>query len=131
MILAIRTDKPEAELYVLKEDGVVVDRKVWLANRELSNTLLSTIEYLLSHNELRLDDVTQILVYQGPGSFTGLRIGITIANTIGFVLRIPVVGVRGEDWLLSAKDVSDTQKDFNNPVVPHYGSEANVTPPRK
>jgi hypothetical protein len=44
MILAIRTDKPEAELYLLKEDGVIIDQYVWTAHRELSNTLLSKIE---------------------------------------------------------------------------------------
>ena len=131
MILAIRTDKPEAELYLLKEDGVIIDQYVWTAHRELSNTLLSKIENILSKNSRELTDIIQVIVYKGPGSFTGLRIGITVANTLGYVLAVPVVGRQGEDWLMVPQGDSLPQKELSMLVIPNYGAEANVTAPRK
>ncbi|CAN5318097.1 hypothetical protein BH10PAT1_BH10PAT1_3990 [soil metagenome] len=57
-----------------------------------SQKLLPFIEEVLKKNKLKTNDITEIKVNTGPGSFTGLRIGITIANTLGFVLGIPVNG---------------------------------------
>ncbi len=131
MILAIRTDKPEAELYLLKEDGVIIDQYVWTAHRELSNTLLSKIENILSKNSRELTDIIQVIVYKGPGSFTGLRIGITVANTLGYVLAVPVLGGQGEGWLAAEQGDSLPQKELSNLVIPNYGAGANVTAPRK
>ncbi len=131
MILAIRTDKPEAELYLLKEDGVIIDQYVWTAHRELSNTLLSKIENILSKNSRELTDIIQVIVYKGPGSFTGLRIGITVANTLGYVLAVPVLGGQGEGWLAAEQGASLPQKELSNLVIPNYGAGANVTEPRK
>lgn len=131
MILAIRTDRPEAELYLLKDDSTILDQYVWSAHRELSDTLISNIENLLSKNSQELTDVSQVLVYQGPGSFTGLRIGVTVANTLGYVLDVPVAGGQGEDWLVTIKEDSRSQKELNKFVIPIYGADANVTAPRK
>ncbi len=131
MILAIRTDKPEAELYLLKDDGVILDQYVWSAHRELSDTLISNIENLLSENSQELADISQVFVYKGPGSFTGLRIGITVANTLGYVLAVPVLGGQGEGWLAAEQGASLPQKELSNLVIPNYGAGANVTAPRK
>lgn len=131
MILAIRTDRPEAELYLLKNDSTVLDQFTWLANRELSDTLITEIEDLLTKNSKMLSDVSEIRVFKGPGSFTGLRIGITVANTLAYVLAVPVVGGEGKDWLLGSQDNSTVHKKFGNVVIPYYGSEANITAPRK
>lgn len=43
-------------------------------------------------DELKLSDVTEIEVVTGPGSFTGLRVGAAVANTLGLLLDIPVNG---------------------------------------
>lgn len=57
-----------------------------------SQMVLPLIEEILKENSLKLVDITAISVLPGPGSFTGLRVGATIANTLGYLLDIPVNG---------------------------------------
>jgi tRNA threonylcarbamoyladenosine biosynthesis protein TsaB len=130
VILAIRTDKPEAELCILNSDGSVIASDRWQAHRELSDTLLDRIEMLLKSVQEDLSSLTSIAVYQGPGSFTGLRIGITVANTLAYSLSIPVVGAKGEYWLEAARE-SIARAAGEQFVIPEYGASAHITKPRK
>jgi tRNA threonylcarbamoyladenosine biosynthesis protein TsaB len=57
-----------------------------------SEAVIPLIDKLLKKNNLALKDVNTIEVSEGPGSFTGLRVGISIANALGFLLKIPVNG---------------------------------------
>ena len=57
-----------------------------------SQTVLPMIEELLLAHGLKLTDITAITVETGPGSFTGLRVGATVANALGHLLNIPVNG---------------------------------------
>ena len=57
-----------------------------------SQVVLPTIEKMLEKNNLTIDDVTEIQVHTGPGSFTGLRVGIAIAQALGFAKKISVNG---------------------------------------
>lgn len=52
--------------------------------------VLPMIEKLLKNQKLSLDDITAITVSVGPGSYTGLRVGIAIANMLGFLLGVPI-----------------------------------------
>jgi tRNA threonylcarbamoyladenosine biosynthesis protein TsaB len=54
--------------------------------------VLPLIEQILEENKLSLQDITEIQVNTGPGSFTGLRVGVTVANALGMLLKIPVNG---------------------------------------
>ena len=132
MILALRTDKPEAELYLLDENAKLIDEVEWQGHRELSNTLLNQIENLLSMNNLSLNSLTGLVVYRGPGSFTGLRIGISVANTMAYSLGIALAGSTGDDWVASGyKELKNTKFDLGRIVKPEYGAEAHITKPRK
>lgn len=55
--------------------------------------VLPMIEKLLMEHELTFDDVAAIKVNTGPGSYTGLRVGIAIANTLGVLLGVPINGL--------------------------------------
>jgi len=57
-----------------------------------AQAVLPLIEKILQEHNLKLQDLTEIRVNPGPGSFTGLRVGISIANTLGFLLDIPING---------------------------------------
>lgn len=57
-----------------------------------AQVLLPLIDNLLRKHGVKLTDITAIEVNTGPGSFTGLRVGVTIANALEFALRIPVNG---------------------------------------
>jgi len=62
-----------------------------------TQVVLPLIEELLKKHKLKLGDITSIEVNRGPGSFTGLRVGISIANTLGSLLQIPVNGKKSGD----------------------------------
>jgi tRNA threonylcarbamoyladenosine biosynthesis protein TsaB len=57
-----------------------------------SEAALPLINKLLKEVGLTIKDVDEISVNLGPGSFTGLRVGVAIANTLGFLLKIPING---------------------------------------
>ena len=59
-----------------------------------SQNVLQLIDELLRENKFELKDIREIEVNTGPGSFTGLRVGISVANALGFALKIPVNGKR-------------------------------------
>ena len=131
MILAIRTDSSEATLQLYEQDShTMLTEKVWEAGRQLSDQLLSEITALVQSQGADLQALTGIIVYQGPGSFTGLRIGITVANTLADSLGVPIAGATGDEWVQNGFMTLQSQKlgDF---VTPEYGGEANITKPRK
>jgi len=129
LTLALRTDKPLAELYLYDGKTLLVEY-TWEAHRELSNTLHAAIDNVLKKAKKSIEDLERVAVYQGPGSFTGLRIGCSVANAIGYSLGIPVVGggARHETWLDDA--LGSKVEDFV-PVYPVYGSDPHITAPRK
>lgn len=55
-----------------------------------SQTCLLLIDKVLQGKKLQPKDLSQIRINTGPGSFTGLRVGIAIANTLSYLLQIPV-----------------------------------------
>lgn len=57
-----------------------------------SQILLPLIVELLKRHDLDFYGLTEITVNTGPGSFTGLRVGVAVANALGFTLHIPVNG---------------------------------------
>jgi tRNA threonylcarbamoyladenosine biosynthesis protein TsaB len=59
-----------------------------------SQQVLGLINEILGKNKKTLKDITEIKVETGPGSFTGLRVGVAVANTLGWLLKIPVNGKR-------------------------------------
>ncbi|HEV2412243.1 MAG TPA: tRNA (adenosine(37)-N6)-threonylcarbamoyltransferase complex dimerization subunit type 1 TsaB [Candidatus Saccharimonadales bacterium] len=130
MILAIKTDKPEATLSLLGEKGEVLATEEWLAHRQLSDTILTKIDELLASGDVNLQDLRGVVVFKGPGSFTGLRLGVTVANTLAYSLRVPVVGVEGADWQANGCKSLAAGKD-DRIVLPVYGGGANITLPRK
>lgn len=129
MILIIKAAGPTSELY-LYEDGKRVAEHSWESGRKLSTELLPAIEALLKKNQKTIQDVTAIIVFQGPGSFTSLRIGITTANAIGYGLNIPVIGADGEDWVEAGLAAVGSAKP-GTIVLPEYGAEANITVQKK
>ncbi len=59
-----------------------------------AQTVLPLIEEILRDCRISFSDISEVTVHIGPGSFTGLRVGAAIANTLGFLLDIPVNGQR-------------------------------------
>jgi tRNA threonylcarbamoyladenosine biosynthesis protein TsaB len=74
--------------------GLEIDGKKHLVEQAIDHrkaqAVLPIIEKLVQEYSLRLKDITAIEVNPGPGSFTGVRVGVTVANALGFLLKIPV-----------------------------------------
>ena len=90
MKLTIDTSKQEETTVTLVKD----DKQFASLTEKKVNTqlVLPLIEKMLTEQRMKLLDITEIEVHTGPGSFTGLRVGITIATTLGKLLSIPVNG---------------------------------------
>lgn len=76
--------------------GLKVNNKEYLQAEKIKSnktqTILPLIDKLLKKHSLKPKDLSGIEVNIGPGSFTGLRVGIAIANALSFALKIPVNG---------------------------------------
>lgn len=57
-----------------------------------SEAALLLIDKLLKENNLKIEEIDEVKVNTGPGSYTGVRVGAAIANTLGFILKIPING---------------------------------------
>lgn len=127
-ILTIRTDKPEAEIGLYDDDKELTYLK-WEAHRQLAETLHQKIAALLKSQKLDWPDIDGLVVFQGPGSFTGLRIGLSVANALAAGLSVPIVGTTGPNWREAG--IQSLQSGQNDGVVtPEYGSPVHITPPR-
>jgi tRNA threonylcarbamoyladenosine biosynthesis protein TsaB len=128
-VLAIRTDKLEAELYVYDDNKQQAELK-WPAHLKLAETLNSQIEKILNKSSISYKDISGIVVYKGPGSFTGLRIGISIANALAYAHDLPIAATTGEAWLPNG--LKALQEGLVDKIaVPEYGTPPRTTEPRK
>ena len=130
-ILAMRTDQPEAKVS-LYDGPTQIAQVTWAAHRQLGASLHLQVHDMLTANSLDWTDVGAIIVYQGPGSFTGLRIGISVANALGYSLECPVIGVTDEQWQSQRFNelVAAVTPDVPQ-VLPNYGAEAHITSPKR
>ena len=129
IILSIKTDQPESEFVILDDKKKLTGIK-YLAHRDLAKTIHQKINDLLKKTNLNWKDINGVVCYKGPGSFTGLRIGLTIANTLAYGLGVPIIGTKGNDWQTKAIDRLLSGKD-DKQVYPFYGAEPHVTKPKK
>lgn len=128
MILLLDTTTPICYLTLIDQTNRY--EYAWEANRELARGLLGYLEQQLRDNHASFADLTGIGVLRGPGSFTGLRIGLTVLNTLAEALTIPIVGATGEAW--QGEVLARLQNGENDRLVlPLYSSDAHITQPRK
>ncbi len=128
MILLLDTSTPTCKTYWI--DGDVRSEESWQADRGLADKLIGYLRSQLHARSLTWSDIKGIGIYQGPGSFTGLRIGHTVMNTIADDLSIPIVGATDDNWIETVlRRLGDGEND--GLVMPLYGREANITKPRK
>ncbi|KKW25849.1 MAG: Glycoprotease family protein [candidate division Kazan bacterium GW2011_GWC1_52_13] len=86
-ILGIDTSHEET---VIGLNGKLV---VWKSVRNQSKELLPKIDKLLQEQKIKPAKLKGVAVNIGPGSFTGLRVGVTVANGFGYGLKLPVAGI--------------------------------------
>lgn len=128
MIILLDTSSTTAYLTLIKK-GEYCDYQLQ-ADRQLAKNLLGWIKEKLQDNNMTWSDISGIGGFLGPGSFTGLRIGLTVLNTLADDLSVPIAGTKGEDWKNEA--IRRLEGGHNDKILlPYYGSEAIITSPRK
>jgi tRNA threonylcarbamoyladenosine biosynthesis protein TsaB len=92
MELAIDTSTAIASL-ALSVEGEVQAELTWHAGRSHTTELMPSIVHLLHLAKVEIGDIEGIVVAKGPGSFTGVRVGMSTAKGLCFALGIPLVGI--------------------------------------
>jgi tRNA threonylcarbamoyladenosine biosynthesis protein TsaB len=129
LILTLRTDKPESEIGLFNNE-VQLAYEVWQAHRQLAETIHTKLQSQLDQHGKHWSDIEGIVVYQGPGSFTGLRIGLSVANALATSNTAPIVGSTGEEWIQVG--ISDILAGKGQSVaLPEYGAPVHITQPKK
>ena len=109
-------------------------------NRDMARDILKFLEECLAQKNATWQDLAALAVFAGPGSFTGLRIGATVMNTLSDSLSIPIISQRNsddsktdqgdQDWRGRAL-VRINNKENDKIAQPFYGAGPNITKPRK
>ena len=84
--------------------------------RDMAEKLHEFIAEKLADNGATWHDISEITFMSGPGSFTGLRIGASVVNTLADQLQIPLYDHHGKKHPI---------------IIPEYGRPANISRPRK
>jgi tRNA A37 threonylcarbamoyladenosine modification protein TsaB len=131
-IIVINTAAP-GEIFVALFDGEKIKK---LKKKGHSDKALSVVDQLLKKNKTRSEDIRGVAAVSGPGSFTAVRQGVVVANTLGYLFRVPVVGIKltefkTEDELLKIgyKKVGAAKR--GSIILPFYGGEPHITKPKK
>ena len=91
-ILAIDTSNYTLGIALMDHEKVIGE---YITNLKKNHSVrvMPAIEFLLKECEVSPADLTKIVVAKGPGSYTGVRIGVTIAKSLAWTLQIPLVGI--------------------------------------
>ena len=92
MELSIDTSSNVAGI-ALSTDGEVVAEQIWYTTQNHSSELIVNIEQLLGQQSCTMQSCKAIMIATGPGSFNGLRVGISAAKGFALALNIPIVGI--------------------------------------
>jgi tRNA threonylcarbamoyladenosine biosynthesis protein TsaB len=99
MILALDTSTEMASIALYKRGEGILGEQTWVSGKQQTVQLLPNIERLMSLLELTTRDLVGIAVATGPGSFSGVRIGLSTAKSMAYSLDIPLWGVPSLDVL--------------------------------
>ena len=129
LILTLRTDNPQAEIGLYESNEKLAYEK-WVAHRQLAETIHTKILDLLKTKDKQWSDIQAVVCYEGPGSFTGLRIGISVANALAYGLELPIVASAGHDWVKTGVKRL-LQGESDKVALPEYGAPVRITSPKK
>ena len=113
-ILALDTSNRPLSVAVLEDDTLLAETTLNMA-RKHSTTLMPIISEMLKKSDTTPQYLDRIVVSAGPGSYTGLRIGVTAAKTLAFTLNKELVGVSSLELL-----ATNCQNDTNELLVPIF-----------
>ena len=90
--LAINTASSKTAIALFEKRGLIAQDS-WQSQNDEAEKLMPNIDALFKNNKLKYEDIEKVLVVKGPGSFTGLRVGVTVANTIAYLNKCELYGI--------------------------------------
>ncbi|WP_046181244.1 tRNA (adenosine(37)-N6)-threonylcarbamoyltransferase complex dimerization subunit type 1 TsaB [Domibacillus tundrae] len=91
----------------LADGDVILAEQVTNVKKNHSVRVMPAIQSLMNDVEIKPEDLEKIIVANGPGSYTGVRIGVTIAKTLAWTLNIPIAAVSSLASLAASAPVID------------------------
>ncbi|MEK7547441.1 MAG: tRNA (adenosine(37)-N6)-threonylcarbamoyltransferase complex dimerization subunit type 1 TsaB, partial [Patescibacteria group bacterium] len=92
LILAINTASSKTAIALLENMEIIAEDS-WDAENREAEKLMPAIHELLKKKNKNYTDIDEIYAIKGPGSFTGLRVGVTVANTLAYLLNCQLFGI--------------------------------------
>ena len=92
MELAIDTSTDFASI-ALSREGSVITELTWRSAQKHTVELVPNIEYMLKQSNITPESLNAVFVAKGPGSFNGLRVGMSTAKGLAFSLNIPIIAI--------------------------------------
>ena len=102
-ILYLDTSSSFLYTAILENDNIIAEVKEKLDNN-LSTYALPRIEEMFTVKGISVDEIDKIIVVNGPGSFTGIRIGVTIAKTLAWAKNIPIIPISSLEAMAVSSD---------------------------
>lgn len=93
----------------LLKEGKLITTLEEVSKQNHSILVMPMIDSILKNNKITTSDLNEIIVVNGPGSFTGVRIGVVIAKTLAYTLNIPIKTITGLECIL-VSNKSDKNK---------------------
>ena len=114
-MITLYLDTTSSYLYtaLLKDEEIIAEIKELLGNN-LSEYTLPRIEEMLNVKGINVNNIGKIIVVNGPGSFTGIRIGLTIAKTLAWAKNIPIIPISSLEVMALS---SDGEYDYVVPAI--------------
>ena len=97
----------------LLKDNKLISSNIFSNDNNLSERLLPSIKRLLDENKINIKELNKIFISVGPGSFTGIRIGVTVAKTIAWSLKIDIIPISSLEIIAS----TNTESKYICPVI--------------
>ncbi len=101
MILAINTSTLQFALALMENDGSVRAEYISTNGKGHFGALMPALDFIVKTSELDLNELKGLIVAVGPGSFTGLRVGLSTAKGLCHGLDIPIIGISSLEALAS------------------------------
>lgn len=107
MIVAIESASTDISLAIAAPDGTPLAHAGWTSDRRQGHETLPRLLALIAESGHGLRDTRAVAVGIGPGSFTGLRVGMSLAKGLALALRIPIVGLPSLPAWLDAEPAAE------------------------
>jgi tRNA threonylcarbamoyladenosine biosynthesis protein TsaB len=124
IILYINSSNSGVCVISISKNKKIFSLKNNILKHDRSNQIFDSIDKLLKKHNSQLSDIDAICVYSGPGAYTSLRVGVSIANSLAWFLDVPLFAIKKEKIFIDSIDhimrQLDRQKVFNKCIDAYY-----------